>query len=192
MTKTLLVLATASTLTLSHALAQSPSPPSPSTPPAQSSGTSGAASDKATNVQSTPGTSAAAPSAGAITAQTPDQWLATKFKGTQVIGADDAKIGSVDDILFDRTGSLKAVIVGVGGFLGIGSKQVAMPLPSFQVVAGKDGAADQLRLSMTKDQLASAPEFKPYEPPRPTASAPQRPATSGSNPMSPPPGRSSQ
>jgi hypothetical protein len=191
MTKTLLVLATASTLTLSYALAQSPSPPSPSTPSAQSSsGTSGAASDKATNAQSSTSSTSASASPGAITAQTPDQWLATKFKGTQVIGTDDTKIGSVDDILFDRTGSIKAVIVGVGGFLGIGSKQVAMPLPSLQVVSGKDGAPDQLRLSMTKDQLASAPEFKPYEPPRPTASAPSRPATSGTSPMSPPPARS--
>ena len=51
--------------------------------------------------------------------------------------------------------------------------------------------ADQLRLSMSKDQLASAPEFKPYEPPRPTASnQPARPATSGSSPMSPPPAKS--
>ena len=181
MTKTFLMLATASTLTLSYAWAQSPAQPSSGNPPAASS------SNGATNDMSTSGNAA---NAGAITAQTPDQWLATKFKGTQVIGADDAKIGSVEDILFDRTGSVKAVIVGVGGFLGIGSKQVAFPLPSLQVVAGKDGAPDQLRLSMTKEQLASAPEFKPYEPPRAAATTPSRPSTSGFSPMSAPPARS--
>lgn len=181
MTKTLLMLATASTLTLSHAWAQSPSQPSPSNAPAVSSNmSSGAPNDTAASGNV------------AITAQTPDQWLATKFKGTQVIGPDDSKIGSVEDILFDRTGTVKAVVVGVGGLLGIGSKQVAFSLPSLQVIAGRDGAPDQLRLSMTKEQLASAPEFKPYEPPRAAANTPARPTTSGSgfSPMSAPPARS--
>ena len=178
MTKTLLTLAAASALTLSYAWAQSPTQV-PSAPPASSSS---AASDV---------TGDRSAANAAITAQTPDQWLATKFKGTQVVGTDDSKIGNVEDILFDRTGSVKAVVVGVGGFLGIGSKQVAFPLPALQVIAGKDGAPDQLRLSMTKEQLASAPEFKPYEPPRAAASAPPRPSTSGLgiNPMSAPPTR---
>jgi hypothetical protein len=181
MTRLLLALATAGTLTMSQALAQSSPPPSTS-----AAGGDKAASDHATNVQSSPGASANVPG-GAITAQTADQWLASKFKGTTVIGPDDAKIGSVEDLLFDRTGSVKAVVVGVGGFLGIGSKQVAMALPSFTVVAGKDGAADQLRLSMTKDQLASAPEFKPYEPPRAASTSQPRPTTSGSGGMARPP-----
>lgn len=188
MTRTLLVLAAASTLTLSSALAQSSSQPAQGSPPGLSSGsTSGAASDQATSVQSGPGAGAVTPAAGAITGQTPDQWLATKFKGTAVVGPDDAKIGAVEDLLFDRTASVKAVIVGVGGFLGIGSKQVAIPLGQFQVVAGKDGSPDQLKLAMNKDQLATAPEFKPYEPPRAASNPPARPATSGSAPMSRPP-----
>jgi len=186
MTRSLLVLAAASTLTLSSALAQSSAQPAEGSPPGLSSGaTSGAASEPATSVQSGSGAGAVTPAAGAITAQTSDQWLASKFKGTTVLGPDDAKVGNVDDLMFDRTGSVKAVIVGVGGFLGIGSKQVAIPLGSFQVVAGKDGSADQLKLPMSKDQLASAPEFKPYEPPRAATNAPARPATSGSGPRPP-------
>jgi len=137
--------------------------------------------DKASSM----GASAEAP----VTSQKPDEWLASKFKGTEVIGADNAKIGSVGDILFDKGGAVKAVIVGVGGFLGIGSKDVALALNSFQVVPGKDGGSDQLKLGMTKDQLASAAEFKPYEPPRPATPAAgltgaPRPATA------PPPARS--
>src|SRR5436190_9491071 len=77
MTRILLVLATASTLTLSHALAQQ----NPSGPASPGAATSGAASDQATRVQSAPGTGTLSPN-GTVTGQTPDQWLASKFKGT--------------------------------------------------------------------------------------------------------------
>ena len=40
--------------------------------------------------------------------QKPDQWLASKFKGTDVIGSDDKKIGDVSDILFDKDGKIEA------------------------------------------------------------------------------------
>jgi hypothetical protein len=187
MTRTLLVLAAASTLTLSYALAQqSPSEPVSAGPPTRPE-----ASIEATKVQSAPGTGALSPS-GTVTGQTADQWLASKFKGTAVLGPDDAKVGAVDDLLFDRTGSIKAVVVGVGGVLGIGSKQIALSLSSFDVVAGKDGAADQLKISMTKDQLAAAPEFKPYDPPRSASTAPSRPATTGSATTPTPPARPQQ
>ncbi len=85
--------------------------------------------------------------------QKPDQWLASKFRGTDVLGADDAKIGDVSDILFDKTGKIDAFVISVGGFLGVGSKSVAMAPASFDVVPGKDGGADQLKLSMNKEQL---------------------------------------
>jgi sporulation protein YlmC with PRC-barrel domain len=148
MTRTMLALATASTLSLSVALAQSP----PSAPPAPSAPAASSEMGSAANT---------------ITAQKPDEWLATRLRGTSVLGSDGVKIGSVDDILLDRSGSIKALVIGVGGFLGIGAKDVAVPFKQFQVVPGTEGKADVLTLSMTKDQLADAEEFKPYEPPRP-------------------------
>lgn len=179
MTKTFLALAAANTLTLSMALAQTAAP----------NASQNLDPEAPTNVQSSPMTAGVAPKEGVITGQTADQWLASKFKGTQVIGLDDNKVGSVDDLLFDRTGSVRGIVVGVGGFLGIGAKQVAFPMGSFDVVAGKDGAPDQLRLNRTREQLAASPEFKPYEPPRSASSGPSRPATSGKGPSSPPPAR---
>jgi sporulation protein YlmC with PRC-barrel domain len=118
----LVALAAASTLTLSVALAQSPAP-------------SAGAADNA---------NATAHAAKVIDQQKPDEWLASKFKGTDVLGADGTKVGSVDDVLFDRNGQIKAIVVGVGGFLGIGSKDVALEFNNFQVIPGKDGTADQL------------------------------------------------
>ena len=164
MTRTLLALATASTLSLTVALAQSPTgaPPAPSAAPAASSEMGSAANT--------------------ITAQKPDEWLATKLRGTSVLGSDGVKIGSVDDILLDRSGSIKALVIGVGGFLGIGAKDVAIPFKQFQVVPGTEGKSDVLTLSMTKDQLADAQDFKPYEPPRPAVT----PGPAGGGGMRPP------
>jgi hypothetical protein len=123
-----------------------------------------------------------------INSQKPDQWLASKFKGTDVVGADDKKIGDVSDILFDKTGKVEAFIVSVGGFLGMGAKDVAVEPSSFQVVAGdkSKNEPDKLKLSMTQEQLKTAAAFEPYQAPRTTTGmAPgssSRPA-----PASPPP-----
>jgi sporulation protein YlmC with PRC-barrel domain len=137
-------------LMISGALAQSPpssAPASPSSPPAASTSGSG--------------------QADLVTAQKPDQWLASKFKGTDVVGADDQKIGSVSDILFDKSGSIQAYVVGVGGFLGMGAKEVAIAPKSFTTVPGQNGAADKLKVSVSKDELTNAQNFARYEPPRP-------------------------
>src|SRR5262249_8708187 len=89
---------------------------------------------------------------------------------TDVLGANDEKIGDVSDILFDKDGKVLAYVVSVGGFLGIGSKQVALAPTAFQLVPGDKAKneSDKLRLSMTKDQLKQAANFEPYNPPRTT------------------------
>ena len=132
--------------------------------------------------------SSSASSAKFVTSQRQDQLLASKFKGTDVIGADDKKIGDVSDILFTKDGKIEAYVVGVGGFLGIGSKDVALAPTAFQVVSGdkSKNESDKLRLSMTKDQLKEAANFEPYKEPRQTTG--MGPATTrplGSSPGAP-------
>ena len=82
------------------------------------------------------GAERAASSAKFVNSQKSDQFLASKFKGTDVIGNDNEKIGDVSDILFDKSGKIEAYVVGVGGFLGIGAKDVALAPSAFQVVPG--------------------------------------------------------
>jgi hypothetical protein len=161
MLKHMMAVAAVSGLALTSAMAQSTTTPSTTT--------------------TTPPATAAAPSSANsthfVTSQTSDQFLASKFKGTDVIGTDDKKIGDVSDILFDKDKKILAYVVGVGGFLGIGSKDVAVDPAAFQPVPGKDATDYKLRLSMTKEELKAAPDFKHYEPPRPVSSsnAPPRP-----------------
>ena len=78
-----------------------------------------------------------------INAQSGDQWLSSNFIGVDVIGADNEKIGDVSDILFDKNGNVAAYVVGVGGFLGIGAKNVALAPSSFQVMPADAIAARQ-------------------------------------------------
>jgi len=164
MLRTIMAAAAVSTLALTSALAQTTTTPatSPSTPPAASPSTT------------SPSAATPAPKSGAahfVQKQNADQWLFSKFKGTDVIGTDDKKIGDVSDVLFDKDKKILAYIVGVGGFLGIGSKDVAIDPASFQMVPGKDQNDFKLRLAMTKDELKAAPAFEPYQAPRPVSSS---------------------
>ncbi len=151
MTKKLLIGAAIGALLVSGALAQAPSSStsSPTPPPAASNGKGAGKADF-------------------IMAQKPDQWLASKFKGTDVLGPDNQKVGDVSDILFDKSGKIEAYVVSVGGFLGVGSKEVALAPSSFDVVPGQNGNADKLKISMSKDDLKNAQNFARYQPPRPT------------------------
>jgi sporulation protein YlmC with PRC-barrel domain len=153
MNKKLMMSAAVGVLIVSGALAQSPnSPPSSSSPAAQ------------------PRAATQTPSAGKadfVISQKPDQWLASKFKGTSIMSSDNQKIGSVSDILFDKTGKIEAYVVSVGGLLGVGAKEVALTPSSFSVIPGGDGKADVLKLSLNMDELKQAQNFTRYEPPRP-------------------------
>src|SRR4029078_8342583 len=133
----------------------------------------------------TPAPTAKSADAKFVNSQRQDQYLASKFKGTDVIGSDDKKIGDVSDILFDKDGKIEAYVVGVGGFLGIGSKDVALAPNAFQVVPGdkSKNESDKLRLSMTQDELNKAANSEPYKAPSSTtgmgSTTPTRPAPGG-------------
>ena len=131
------------------------------------------ASKPAASTSATTGSATPEPGGKAsfVTQQKPDQLLASDFKGTDVIGANGKKIGDVSDILFNSDGSIKAYVVSFGGFLGIGSKDVALAPQSFQVETGKNPGEIKLKLSMSEKDLKQAQAFKPYKPPQSHASA---------------------
>jgi sporulation protein YlmC with PRC-barrel domain len=182
MLKTLLTATAASALMLSAALAQTnTSPTSPTTPPAATPAMPAPASPKATgNMKAMPNADMKASEATTkkpefTASQKSDQLLASKFKGTNVLGPNNEKVGDVSDVLFDKDGKVLAVIVGVGGFLGIGEKDVAIDMDSFQIVPASTGSSTastatfndpnkiKLKIAMTKDEIKSAPTFERYK-----------------------------
>jgi sporulation protein YlmC with PRC-barrel domain len=79
------------------------------------------------------------------------------YYNEDVYDNQENKIGDVNDILLDTDGRISAVIVGVGGFLGIGEKDVAVPFKALKV-AEKSGDR-YLVIETTKEALQAAPGY---------------------------------
>jgi sporulation protein YlmC with PRC-barrel domain len=79
--------------------------------------------------QSTTATSDKAPTAAATTAATSasGDWRASKVVGLKVYNEANESVGSINDLLMDKTGNIRLVVLGVGGFLGMGEHLVAVP-----------------------------------------------------------------
>ena len=104
----------------------------------------------------------------------------THWHKQSVYDPGDNKIGEVDDVLIDREGKATALILGVGGFLGIGEKSVAVPFNAVRVTT-KDNNKWYLVMNSTKDALKTAKGFK-YDRNAMAWVAEDAPATTGSQP----------
>ena len=117
-------------------------------------------------------------------------WRASKVVGLNVYNDSNQSIGSINDLLADKSGNIKAVVIGVGGFLGVGEHLVAIPFDKIKFsnepvaytgTAGNSSSTsttttgsassstssktnpwypDHAVYSATKDELKAMPEFK--------------------------------
>ena len=85
-----------------------------------------------------------------------DGYRASKLRGTTVVNSKNEKVGEIDDLVIGKDRVLFA-IVQVGGFLGLGSRLIAVPYTSLQI--NDDGRRIVLP-GATKQQLEQLPEFK--------------------------------
>jgi len=96
-----------------------------------------------------------------VTQQSDQQLLGSKLIGASVTGNDNASIGDVNDVLVGRSGTIEGVVIGVGGFLGMGEKNVAVPFQALQVATDGNAAnTPKITLQVSKNDLKNAPEFK--------------------------------
>ena len=107
--KTAVVGLAASAMLASVAFAQSPS----------------ATTDRATTV---------APVAASDTSSFKGSWRTSKLIGLNVYNDSNESLGSINDLLTDKSGDIKGVVIGVGGFLGVGEHLVAVPLDKVKFV----------------------------------------------------------
>lgn len=124
-----------------------------------------------------------APAAGTGMLMQGYQFVDTDGLASRLIGfpiyasaADDAeKLGEINDLVINENGDVAAVIVGVGGFLGVGEKNVAVDYQQLQWVAAADNT-ERLVLETTKEALNAAPavEYREDEVGR-TAAIPAQP-----------------
>lgn len=105
-------------------------------------------------------TSAMAPGSGQglfIGGQDIQQWRAPKLVGVAVYDNANHKVGSIKDLLVDHNGATQTVVIGVGGFLGIGTKDVGVPFSAVQW--------------QTEPRQVAEPVAQPSQPPNATSAA---------------------
>lgn len=95
-----------------------------------------------------------APSATTSSNSTPID--ANKLIGQSIQNqADDKTVGKIDSVMLDKSGKVQQVVVGVGGFLGIGKKDVAIDWNQIRVMDN----GRKVVMNADKDQLKAMPEF---------------------------------
>jgi hypothetical protein len=94
-----------------------------------------------------------------VTEQQPNDWLASKLIGKSVVNAENESVGEINDLLTDSNGKIIAALIGVGGFLGLGEKDVAVSFDDLKLVRDENNTVTAM-LNTTKDALAQAPDFK--------------------------------
>ena len=99
------------------------------------------------------------PVEGQIIMQSENTVLASVLKGASVYGPDGSSIGSINDLIVGTDGKIDGVVIGAGGFLGIGERNVAVKWDKIQLHPVDSGTV-RLLLSATKDDLRNAPPFK--------------------------------
>jgi sporulation protein YlmC with PRC-barrel domain len=87
-----------------------------------------------------------------------DAVTVTNWYKQNVYDRSNNKIGEIEDVLVDKSGKISAVIISVGGFLGMDTKDVAAPFSSIHATM-KDNKW-WLTMNTTKDALKSAPGYK--------------------------------
>ena len=169
MKKTLSTMAAAAVLMASTAIApafaQSSTTAPAATPNAQQMDTKMPKASGTTNsgaMNSTSGaasTTSAAASGEYITQQSETQISANDYIGKAIYNAENNSIGDVNDLILEENGGIVAAVVGVGGFLGIGEKDVAVPMSKLTMSRDENNNV-RLTTTETADSLKAAPEFK--------------------------------
>lgn len=101
------------------------------------------------------------------------QWRSSKLIGVDVYNNTNEKIGDIRELILDRNGKVEAVVIGVGGFLGIGEHDAAVPFQNVQFVSNPSAASsgvpndsvqrgfpDRAIVTMTKEQLKALPQVR--------------------------------
>ncbi len=133
-----------------------PATPAAPTAPAESNTMAPAAGAPAAG-----STTSAAADAPYLTEQAETQVSANDYIGKQIYNANNESIGNVNDLILEENGGLVAAVVGVGGFLGIGQKDVALPMSKVSLTRDAENNNDvRLTTTETAEALQSAPEFK--------------------------------
>ncbi|MGA7326702.1 MAG: PRC-barrel domain-containing protein [Rhodomicrobium sp.] len=103
-------------------------------------------------------THSSAPAIRFVDKQNNSEVLGTDFIGTPVITKGGDQVGKISNLVFDENGRIELAVIGIGGVLGIGEKEVAVPFDAIksEEVNGKHVFA----VDATKEELKDAPTYQ--------------------------------
>lgn len=91
--------------------------------------------------------------------QSADEWRSSKLVGMAVYNRANERVGDINDLILGPDGKIASAVIGVGGFLGIGEKLVAVDFSELQLNRDADGTM-RATVNSTKESLESAPDYK--------------------------------
>jgi hypothetical protein len=124
----------------------------------------------------------ASPPASDVQQVPPEQALA--ILGHNVEGPDGKEIGRLIDVLVGQEGQPQAAVIDFGGFMGVGSRKIAVRWSALHFAPGD--ASHPVTLELTPDQIKGAPEYKDIAKPAPVVvAAPAQPVSTDVEPAPP-------
>lgn len=153
MLKTLSLSTALAAILATGALAQTTTP-QPATPPSVTTPAPSTGSDMTTSTTTTTSTQSVAFKSGMMQ----DEILVSALNGLEVRNAAGENLGDINDIVVDATGKPSVVVIGVGGFLGMGEKAIGVPFAQLAFADAQDGKR-VARLDVTKASLQAAPTY---------------------------------
>lgn len=114
----------------------------------------------ATNPVTAPMSEGTAPLSDGYVRLAPEALTAEMLKGATVRDGADTAIAEVSDLILTPEGKVTDVVVDVGGFLGIGARQVAIPIDKLEVAQSADGKV-LVHVTATREELEALPPLKP-------------------------------
>lgn len=90
----------------------------------------------------------------------PDTVEASEIEGAQVMSRDDEEFGEVSEVLLTEDGAIEAIVVNVGGVLGIGSKPVEVPFDRVTLQTSDDGGEMSVVIPMSEQELEDMPRYE--------------------------------
>lgn len=89
----------------------------------------------------------------------PADTLSSRLIGTDVYNKQNEEIGEIEDLVIENGKTVTALVIGVGGFLGVGGRYVAVD-PSTVSLMRQEGGSMRVVMDTTKDNLRNAPSFE--------------------------------
>jgi sporulation protein YlmC with PRC-barrel domain len=134
-------------------------------------GSAAYAADDAAATKDQPPQAQAPSGANFVPRQEKTQWRAPKLVGVGVFGPDDKQVGKIDDLVMDHDGVTQTVVIGIGGFLGFGKKEVAVPFSAIQwrTESRKVPATDQPPVTNLGASAPATPQQPPMKETDPAA-----------------------